>query len=299
MKGEEEIEEDIKKDVKKPKEKKKEVDEDKDIEELLTDEEEKDEKTTEANKIIIIILSVIFILILFALIFVFFLLPSLTSTKSATVPDCESKKVSVCESMLLEAGFEVATKIETVESSVIKKNLVVKTDPEAGRSIKQGTTITIYKSIGEEVVVVEDYKGRNATEVKELLEAKQIEVTIRKKEMDDDQKYEEDEIVDQSVAKGSELKKGESIILYISSNEEKFPDFVNEGYTIDDVKAFCSEYELVCTYTEEETEVFAEGRITYQSRKADMIVAKGSNLTVRYAVKPKPKVTVQTEEETE
>ena len=260
----------------------------KEIEEEKPEEEE--DKFEKRNKIIIIILACVFAAIFFILFFIFFILPALTSTKSAIVPDCEGKKVSSCEKMLQDAGFEVATKIKNVESSEIKKNLVVKTDPEAGRSIKQGTVITIYKSIGEEVVVIEDYTGRNATEVKELLEAKQIEVTIRKKDPEDEsKKYEDDEIIDQSIAKGSELKKGESIILYIATNEAKFPDFVVEGYSLDDVKAYCSEYELICTYTEEETDVFAEGKITYQSRKADTIVAKGSNLTVRYAIKPKPK----------
>ena len=283
-----------KKEVKKSKAK---SEEDETTETLLTEEEEKDEKFAKRNKIVIIILAVIFAIIFFILFFVFFILPSLTSTKAATVPDCENKKVSTCEKLLQDAGFEVATKIENIESSVVKKNLVVKTDPEAGRSIKQGTTITIYKSIGEEVVVIEDYTGRNATEIKEMLEAKQIEVTIRKKDAEDNKKYEEDEIIDQSIGKGSELKKGESIILYIATNEEKFPDFVAEGYTIDDVKAFCSENELNCTYTEEETEVYAEGKITYQSRKADTVVAKGSNLTVRYAIKPKPKVEDNTEDD--
>ena len=285
-----EIEEDIKKTSKKAKTEKK-------TEELLTEEEENDEKFAKRNNIIIIILSIIFVIILFALIFVFFIFPAMTNTKSALVPDCEDKKVSTCEKMLMDAGFEVATKIETMESSIIKKNMVVKTDPEAGRSIKQGTVITIYKSIGEEVVVIEDYTGRNATEVKQILEEKEIEVTIRKKDPEDDKKYEDDEIIDQSIAKGSELKKGESIILYVATNEEKFPDFIAEGYSLDDIKAFCSEYELNCTFTEEETEAYSEGTILYQSRKADTVVAKGSNLTVRYAVKPKPKTSPKEEEE--
>ena len=278
-----EIAEDIKKGAKK---KKKE-----EVEELLTEEEEKDEKESKVSMIIIIILSIIFVIILFALIFVFFILPGMTNTKPAIVPDCEGKKVSTCEQLLLDAGFEVATKIETQESSIIRKNLVIKTDPEAGRSIKQGTTITIYKSTGEDVVIIEDYTGRNATDVKKILEEKEIEVTIRKKEVEGDKKYEDDEIIDQSIAKGSELKKGESIILYTATNEEKFPDFIAEGYSLDDIKAFCTEYELVCTFTEEETEVYPEGKIIYQSRKADTVIAKGTNLTIRYAVKPKPKPT--------
>ena len=273
------ITEDVKKEPKKKKAK---------VEEAPVEEEE-DDKASKVTKIIIIILSIVFVLIMFGLFFVFFILPSLTKTEPAIVPDCEGKKVSTCEKLLQDAGFEVATKIETQESSVVRKNLVVKTDPEAGRSIKQGTVITIYKSIGEDVVVIEDYTGRNASDVKELLEAKEIEVTIRKKEVSDEKKYEEDEIIDQSIAKGSELKKGESIILYVAEKETKFPDFVSGGYTLDDIKAFCAENELNCTYAEEETDVYPEGKIIYQSRKADTVVAKGSNLTVRVAVKPKPK----------
>ena len=262
----------------------------KDVKEEDKKDDDDEELFDKKNKIIIIILAVIFVLILLAVCFVFLVMPSLTSTKSALVPDCEGKKVSSCEKMLLDAGFEVATKIENIESSIIKKNLVVKTDPEAGRSIKQGTTITIYKSIGEEVVVIEDYTGRNATDVKKILEEKQIEVTVRKKDPEDkDKKYEEDEIIDQSIAKGSELKKGESIILYVANNEEKFPDFIGEGYSLDDIKAFCTEFELNCSFVEEETDTYPEGKIFYQSRKADTVVARGSNLTVKIAIKPKPK----------
>ncbi|MBQ3307160.1 MAG: Stk1 family PASTA domain-containing Ser/Thr kinase [Bacilli bacterium] len=254
------------------------------------EEVEEEKKMSKITKIIIIVLSVLFIVVLGIVLFLFFIYPSLTTTKAVTVPDCEGKKVSTCEKILQEAGFEVATKIEVQESSVVKKNLVVKTDPEAGRSIKQGTTIKIFKSIGEEIVEVEDYTGLSATTVKETLEKSGIIVSIKKKDPEDEnKKYEDDEIIDQSLVKGTELKKGDSITLYISTNETKFPDFVAEGYTLDDVKAFCDTNELTCTYTEDETEYVQEGKITYQSRKADTVVAKGSNLTVKYAVKPKPK----------
>ena len=254
------------------------------------EEVEEEKKMSKITKIIIIVLSVLFIVVLGIVLFLFFIYPSLTTTKAVTVPDCEGKKVSTCEKILQEAGFEVATKIEVQESSVVKKNLVVKTDPEAGRSIKQGTTIKIFKSIGEEIVEVEDYTGLSATTVKETLEKSGIIVSIKKKDPEDEnKKYEDDEIIDQSLVKGTELKKGDSITLYISTNETKFPDFVAEGYTLDDVKAFCDTNELTCTYTEDETEYVQEGKITYQSRKADTVVAKGSNLTVKYAVKPKTK----------
>lgn len=286
-KKESEIEEDIKKNKKDEN-----TDDDTNTEEITKEVSKNDvdsEKSSKIVKIIIIVLSILFVVICLILVFVFFWLPSLTAKKAATVPDCENDKVSVCEKKLQKAGFEVATKIEVIESSEIEKNLVVKTDPEAGRSIKQGTTITIYKSAGEEIVVLENYVGKNSIEIKTMLETKYgLKVNIQKKDpTDESKKYGDDEIIDQNLAEGTELKRGEVLILYVPTNEEEFPDFVGEGYSLDDVKAFCDENELNCTYTEEETSYIAEGKITYQSRKAGMTVAKGSNLTIRYAVKPK------------
>lgn len=263
--------------------------------------DEDDAKMSKASKITIIVLSVIFVVLLGVLFVVFFVLPPATNNQAVVVPDCKNKKVSTCEKMLQEAGFDVNTKIETVESTV-DKNLVVKTDPEAGRSIKAGTTITIYKSLGIDIVSVEDYTGRDASEVEAELKSHGISVSIRKKDVEDDSvEYGENEIIEQSVTKGSELKKGDSIILYIANNEEEFPDFAAEGYSRDDVDAFCKEHNLVCSLLDEETTSIDEGKIVYQSRKAGTVIADGSNLTVKFAVRPaaKPSPSASPEESTE
>ena len=126
---------------------------------VVDDDEAKSEKK---KKLIIIILGVVFGIILILLIAIFFIIPKFTSSKNVVVPDCEGKKVSVCEKALQKVGFEVNTEIKTEPSSKIKKNLVIKTNPEAGRSIKKGSKITIYKSTGEETVKLEDYTGKNA-----------------------------------------------------------------------------------------------------------------------------------------
>ena len=290
-----EKEAEIVKDIKDTKELETEKDKDNEEDGELTEKEKKNQKMF---IIIISILSGIFVLIFLVMMFVFFILPAMSSSKSVVVPNCEGKKVSVCEKALLKAGFEVSSKIETEESAEIKKNLVTRTDPEAGRNIKQGTVITIYKSTGENLIEIDNYVGMNSLEVKKQLEEKGIVVTIQKKDLGDGKKYPDEEIVDQSLGKGTELKKGESIILYISANETKFPNFVSEGYSLDDVKAFCDENELSCSYTEDETDSVQAGKITYQSRKEGTVVAKGSNLTVKYAVKPKPVANTNTNNST-
>ena len=255
--------------------------------EIVDDKELKSEKR---KKILIIVLASIFGFILLLLLFIIFILPKFTHEKNVTVPNCKGSKVSVCEKKLQKAGFEVSTTIKSIASTKVKKNLVVKTDPEAGRSIKKGTKITIYKSKGEETVKLDDYTGKDATEIKKELESKYgINVTIEKKEPEDsDKEYQENEIIGQSLAKGSVLKKGDSLILYTANTEKKFPDFAAEGYSKDDVAAFCEKYGLNCTYKEQETNSYPEGRIISQSRLVGSTISKGSNLTVEYAVKPKP-----------
>ena len=258
-------------------------------EEKEDNEDDIEDTVDKKSRIVIIILGILFVLILCVLIVIFYVVPRMTSSKNVVVPDCEGKKVSTCEKLLQKVGFEVNTKIMTEVSSDIKKNLVTKTNPEAGRSIKSGSKITIYKSLGEETVILEDYTGKNSVEVKTILETKYgISVKIEKKEVDDSEKeYDDDEIIGQSLAEGSELKKGDSLILYIPKNDAVFPDFAEEGYSKDDVAAFCDKYGLNCTYNEEQTSSVAEGKIISQSRLVGSPVTKGSNLTVKYAVKPK------------
>jgi serine/threonine-protein kinase len=261
-----------------------------DIVKKIEDTEEK------KNKKLIIILAVILAVIIIGLLFVFLILPNFTNKKAVTVPDCKNLKVSACEKKLQSAGLEVATKIKSVASSEIDKNRVVKTSPGKGRSVKKGTTITIYKSSGEETFTLEDYTGENSIEVKTRLETKyELVVTIEKKSVNDTSKeYDEDEIIGQSLAKGSEVKKGDSLTLYVPEINNTFPDMEDEGWTIDDVEAFCEKYSLNCTTEYEETTKYEEGKVMSQSRVVGSTITSGSNLKVKIAKKPTVKTSPST-----
>ena len=240
------------------------------------------------KKKIIIILSIIFGVLLLTLITIFFIVPAINNKKAVTVPSCEKLKVSECEKKLQEKGFEVNTNIKTVPSSKIKKGLVVKTNPEKGRSVKKGTKITIYKSSGEETFEIENYIGKNYIEVQTILETKYgLVVNVEKKEPTDSTKeYGEQEIIGQSLAKGSEVKKGDSITLYIPNIVDVFPDMNGDGWSIDDAEAFCSKYGLTISTSYQETTAYDEGKIISQSRAAGSPIVKGTTLKVVVAKKP-------------
>ena len=255
-------------------------------------EEVKEENEEKKNVILIIILGVIFLIIAIGLIVLFFVLPKMSNGESTSIPDCTNLKVSTCEKKLQNAGFEVETKIEAVPSNTIDKNRVVKTEPAAGRSVKQGTKVTIYKSSGEETVALEDYTGKNSIEVKTLLETKyELSISIEKRDVEDnnEKEYDDDEIIGQSLAAGTKVKKGDQLILYTPNIVDKFPDMVEEGWSLADVEAFCSKYGIILEKVEQETSAYSPGTIIGQSRTKGSTIIKGTTLKVTVAIKPVPK----------
>lgn len=272
--------------------KKDEEDSNDDIEEntekVATKVEDSEDFVEKKSNIIIIILSVVFGLLLLVLVVIFFIVPAFSHEKPVTVPTCEGEKISVCEKKMQALGLEVNTKIKTEASSTIDKNRVTRTDPEEGRSVKPGTLVTIFKSLGEEVYEIEDYTGKNYIEVQTILETKYgLKVTVEKKEpTDNDKEYDEQEIIGQSLAAGSEVKKGDSITLYIPDIIDKFPDMNAEGWSVDDVEAFCTKYDLILEKKYEETTAYAPDKVIQQSRAAGTPIYKQTKITVTFAKEP-------------
>ena len=251
--------------------------------------DEEDLEDKKSNRVIII-LAIVFGVLALALITVFFIVPAFSNEKPVTIPECEGEKVSTCEKKLQALGLEVNTKIKTESSSEIDKNRVTRTDPEEGRSVKPGTVVTIYKSTGEEVYEIEDYIGKNYIEVQTILERNYgLNVTVEKKEpTDSDKEYDEQEIIGQSLAAGSEVKKGDSIILYIPDIVDKFPDMNAEGWSIEDAEAFCDKYNLVLEKKYQASTKDAPGKIIDQSRAPGSPIYEGRTLTVTIATEPEP-----------
>ena len=262
------------------------IDEGEPIATPIVDETEK--KTNKWIKILAGVLSGIALICLT----IFFIIPAVTTEPDVIVPDVSNLTVGKAERKLQDKGFEVATKIKEVSSDKIKEGKIVKTDPEAGRSIKKGTTVTLYRSKGEDKYTVKDYTGQNYIAVQTELESLHgIDVTIEKKDVDTSREYDEQEIVGQSVKKGEKLAKGDSITLYIPNITEVYPDMQSDGWSKEDAEAFATKYSLNITFQEEETTAYEEGKVIRQSRAAGSPIIKNANITVTIAKKPKETIT--------
>ena len=203
---------------------------------------------------------------------------------NVTVPDVSGMSVVDAEQVLTDAGFVVNTDTIKVADENYKEGEVVKTDPIKGRSIKKGQSITIYESLGEKKYKVEDFTGKNYIEVKTLLESVHgLVVKVEKKDVENNDDIDDQTIIEQSVSSGTELKAGDEIILYIPDVYEEYPDFVNEDWSLEDIEAFCNEYNLNLSIAYQETDDFKAGTIMRQSREAKSKIVRGASLKITIA----------------
>ncbi len=214
----------------------------------------------------------------------FFLFKILTKKPDIKIADVSNMTVEKAKQKLKKQGFKVKEKEEY--SDTVEEDKVIKTSPKAGRSVKKGTSITIYVSKGPEGFEIEDYVGQNYLTVKTTLESNGIIVEKVEEEHTNDDGTIENTILKQDVEKGTKLKSGDTITFTVPSFITIYPDFVNEVYTVSDVEEFCKKNNVDLTVKEKEDANQKEGTIVYQSVAAGKKVTNGGKLTITVTKKP-------------
>ncbi len=204
------------------------------------------EEPKRKNTLIIILASFLLLLLISGALF---WLITTREVKDVTVPDVVGLTTEEAIKKLEKEGFTYTT--ETKSSDTVEEGYVIKTTPKAGSTRKKGDTITIIESAGGVFNYLEDYTGKNYTEIKAKLELLKINVQIEKKDVEDKEKYKgkENIIIDQKPKfdekdKKQEIKEGDTITLYIPNIVDEYPDMVNEGWSLSDALAFAKEYKL-------------------------------------------------------
>ena len=213
------------------------------------------------------------------------LLPKLTKVPDVKVPDVSNMTIVEAENILKGKGFVVNVNVIEEYNDTIEEGKIIRTSPDINRSIKKGSEITLYRSLGTEKIKIEDYTGMNIYEIKAKLELLGLSVTVESKDVENVEDYsdKEDTIIDQSIKEG-ELYKGDQIFLYYP-NIAVFPNLTT--YTLQEVQDFALKYELDLHVVEIETESIEEGTIINQNRTKGTLIVRNAELTVKIAVKPK------------
>ncbi len=243
---------------------------------------EKDLKRKE-NKILLVLAAIFAGLVVIVTTLVF-LIPKLTAVKEITIPDVSNLSVVDAERTLKDLNLRVSSETKEISSGTITSGNVVKTSPQIGRSVKEGTEITLYVSTGENGYIVEEnLKGQNYREVKGVLE-KMYDLYVLVKEEEADGDFNADEIIRTEPEAGTHLTKGDTITLFIPDMNTEYPDFTTNDYTLKQIEEWCEKYGvefLEPIYTE--TDEYPAGTIYDQSQKKGTTVVKGQTLRIYIA----------------
>ena len=236
------------------------------------------------NKLLII-LAFVFTGLIVGITSVVVLIPIITNGKQATIPDVSNLSVTDAITKLQDEGFKVADKQEEISSTEIEKGKVVKTNPAIGSKRKSGTEITLYVSLGDTQITIEDYTGESYLEIKGKLEALGLQVMIDKKDVEEgtETDYEDGKIIDQSSKPDEKLSLWDKITLYARNIISKHPNFTDGTFSVKDIEDFADTYQLELTIDYVETTEHDPGTIFYQSRPEGYTIVAGQKFSIKVA----------------
>ena len=214
---------------------------------------------------------------------VFILIVSSDTSKDVIVPDdltglSEAKACKKIEKLGLNCI------VKYLYDEEYEEDIVMSVNPKPNTKIKEGTAITITVSSYEDTIEVENYVGRNVEAVKAELEEKGIRVITTARKVTEEDDYDENDIIDQSVKEGQRLqiKKGVIELIY-ATLIVVYPDFTDGSYTKELIEQFCSDNGITCVFKEEIDNNYQEGAIMLQSRSVGDEVRPGTTLTITIA----------------
>jgi serine/threonine-protein kinase len=244
--------------------------------------DDKDEKKQE-NKLLLI-LAIIFTSLFVIVTALVIVIPKFTTVKEVKIPDVKNMSVVEAEEKLEALGLTVENEVKTEDSSDVQEGNVTRTSPQIGRTVKKGSTITLYVSIGEGGLILDDYTGQNYNKVQGILEEKDIFVVIKKEEPEDYNKVTADQVLRQEPAKGTVVKSGETVTLYVPDMNTTYPDFTDGSWNLEKIQSWCEKYSV--TYVEPQytmTNDYSEGAIYKQNPAPGTRVQTGQRLQIYIA----------------
>ncbi|MDC3416440.1 Stk1 family PASTA domain-containing Ser/Thr kinase [Aquibacillus salsiterrae] len=237
-----------------------------------------------------IIVSTLFLILVAAMFIALFVVPSLLQPDDVKVPDLEGASYEEAFNDLNKLGFEVNR--ETIYSDDIAEGFVIKTDPEAGTTLKEGDEITIFTSQGKEKVTFKNYVGEDFNQIERLLLQSGYKEVISTRENSDKP---EGQIISQIQPQpNTEVVPEETNVFFVvSKGPEKvtLEDLV--GLTDEEASSYLANNNLSVNIKEESSDEVPEGRVIKQTPTANTKVDEKSivELVVSTGPEEKPPIT--------
>lgn len=141
------------------------------------------------------------------------------NAKDVDVPDVTEKTAEAAMATLEDKNLTVSREFEF--SNDVPSGQVIRQDPKAGKTVKEGTKVTIYVSQGTESIKVTDVRGKSEADAKAALS--DFDVTTTTEHSDT---VAEGNVISQSISGGQYAEKGASITIVVSSGPEKISYYI-------------------------------------------------------------------------
>lgn len=129
------------------------------------------------------------------------------------MPDLRNMTKSSALERLDEISFSLKITFEEEESSEVEAGNVIRTVPEAGKKLSDGSTVTVYISLGSDKAKVPELSGKSLDSALAMLNAEELEYKINEVY---DETVPKGYVISQSVLPGEEVEKGTVIVIDVS-----------------------------------------------------------------------------------
>ncbi len=212
-------------------------------------------------------------------------LPDLFFPKDVTVPDVTSKHYDDAIAELTSLGLKIEETIEQ-EHDDIAEGFVIRTNPQAGKVVKAGTAVTIYKSIGKKKVAFENYVGEQIADVEPQLRSEKY-LLIDKKEVYSDKPA--GTIIEQFPLPGEKVVPEETEVRFtVSLGPEKIILKDLTGYTEKSVRDYAADQQLYVIVKQQYSDTVEKGLVISQTPQANAKLEKGATVTVVISLGKEP-----------
>jgi serine/threonine-protein kinase len=166
-------------------------------------------------------------------------------------------------------------------SETIEKGIAVRTVPAAGEEVERGERVQLFVSSGPEQVDVPDVTGLSRDSAADLLAGAGLETAVQERESEEP----EDDVISQDPAAGTEVDRGTTVTITVSTGIERVsvPNVV--GLSRRDAVAQLREAGLVAAPREVDvTDPSQDGVVTDQRPAAGIELEKGGQVVIMVGV---------------
>ncbi|NTU26482.1 serine/threonine protein kinase PrkC [Bacillus tequilensis] len=213
--------------------------------------------------------------------------PSLFMPKDVKIPDVSGMEYEKAADLLEKDGLQVDSEVLEISDEKIAEGMIVKSDPKAESTVKEGATVTLYKSTGKAKTEINDVTGQTVDRAKKALKDQGFKhVTVD--EVNDQKSA--GTVIDQNPSAGTELvPSDDQVKLTVSIGPEDITLRDLKTYSKEAASGYLEDNGLKLIEKEAYSDDVPEGQVVKQKPAAGTAVKPGNEVEVTFSLGPEKK----------